>query len=52
MDETVENPIRLGKRNLDGKSRLLKVKVRNNEVWDEILCNAYKINEGGQDPHK
>ena len=24
-NETVENPIRLGKRNLDGKPRLLKV---------------------------
>ena len=31
-DKTVENPIRLWKRNLDGKPRLFKVKVRNNEV--------------------
>ena len=28
------------------------MKVRYNEVRDEILCNAYKINKGVQDPHK
>ena len=52
MDETVENPIRLRKRNLDGKPRFVKVKVRNNEVRDEILCNAYKSSKGVQDIHK
>ena len=52
MDETVQNPIRLGKRNLDGKPKLPKVRVRNNEVRDEILCSAYKINKSVQDPHK
>ena len=52
MDETLMNPITLGKRNLDGKPRLLKLKVKNNEVRDKILRNAYKINKDVQDPHK
>jgi len=52
IDETVEKLIGLGEMNLDGKPRLLKVKVRINEVRDEILCNNYKINVSVQDPHK
>ena len=52
MNETVKNPIRLGKRKPDDKPWLLKVKVRNNEIRDEILRSAYTINKDVQDLHK
>jgi hypothetical protein len=51
QDEKVENPVRLGRApNKDGKPRLLKIQVGSEEARDNIVRNAWKLNQQVKDP--
>ena len=51
-DIEIQNPIRLGKRQLGNKPRLLKISVSDEKTKWNIIKNSQKLNQNGRRQHK